>query len=209
MKRFGFALFALLVPAVAMAAGGGHGGEAHGIDPKALALQFLNFGVLVAVIVFAGGKLINRALAARHDQMKKDLDEASQARVAAETRLKQQEQRLGNIEKEITKLRESIKEEAEKEQARLLAAAEEKAARIKEEARFLMDQQVKEAEQRFRQEVAAAAVLIAEDMVRRSLQIDDETRLNAAFIGDLERSPNGKGAAAEAPRSPAARETRV
>ena len=118
--------------------------------PSAWPCSCINFGVLVAILGFFGGKAINKALAGRHEQMKKDLDEAPQARTAAEGRLAQQERRMANLEKEIAGLRASIKEEAVKEEQRLVAAAEEKARRIQDETRFLMEQQVKEAELRFR-----------------------------------------------------------
>jgi F-type H+-transporting ATPase subunit b len=176
-----------LAAATAGAAEGGHGD--HGIDIKTLGLQLLNFGVLVFVLARFGGRAINKALQGRHDQLKKDLDEATTARAAAEARLRQQEKRLSNLESEVTKLRASIKDEAEREQARLLAAAEEKARRLQDEARFLMDQQVKEAQIRFRQEVAATALQIAEDVIRKSLQPTDESRLAAGFVSDLERGP--------------------
>jgi F0F1-type ATP synthase membrane subunit b/b' len=174
--------------------GGGHGGghEAH-LDPKKLAFQFINFGLLVAILGFFGGKAINGALAARYDQMKKDLDEASATREDALARLKRQEGRLANLEAEVDRLRTSIKQEAEQEQQRLLEGAEEKAKRIQDETRFLVDQQVKEAERTFRQEVAAASARIAEDLVRRSVRPEDQTRLDQAFIADLE---SGKGASA-------------
>jgi F0F1-type ATP synthase membrane subunit b/b' len=194
---------ALLLSAVsvapALAAGGEHEaagahGEHHGIDGKRLALQLLNFGVLAAILGFFGGKAINKALAARHEQMKKDLEEASQARTAAETRLAHQERRMTNLEKEVAALRASIKEEAVNEEQRLVAAAEEKARRVQDETKFLMEQQVKEAELRFRAEVAGTAVKIAEELVRRSVKPEDNARLQQGFIADLENgAPVGKG----------------
>ena len=170
------------------AAGAEHGGEHgdHGLDPKRLALQLLNFAVLAAILGFFGGKAINKALASRHEQMKRDLEEAAQARTAAEGRLAHQERRMANLEKEIAALRASIKEEAVNEEQRLVAAAEEKARRIQDETRFLLDQQVKEAELRFRAEVAGTAVRVAEEMVRRSVQPEDTARLQQSFIADLE-----------------------
>jgi F-type H+-transporting ATPase subunit b len=187
-------LFALVLSSVfvtpALAAGGQHEdaahGEHHGIDGKRLALQLLNFGVLAAILGIVGGKAINKALASRHEQMKKDLEEASQARTDAEARLAKQERRMTNLEKEIAALRASIKEEAVNEEQRLVAAAEEKARRVQDETKFLMEQQVKEAELRFRAEVAGTAVKIAEELVRRSVKPEDTARLQQGFISDLE-----------------------
>jgi F-type H+-transporting ATPase subunit b len=179
------------LPLAALAAepAGEHGGDAHHptLDYKRLAQQLLNFAVLVAILGYFGGRGINKALAARHEQVKRDLEEAVQARAAAEERLKAQERRLANLEKEVTALRTSIKEEALLEEKRLLAAAEEKAKRIQEETRFLMDQEVKAAEIRFREEVAAQAVRIAEEVVLRSVKPEDDKRLNQSFVADLEQ----------------------
>jgi F0F1-type ATP synthase membrane subunit b/b' len=172
----------------------GHGAAAghgeHGLDPKRLLFQFINFGLLVAILGFAGGKAINKTLAARHDQMKKDLDEASAARAEAQARLKQQEGRLANLESEVARLQAAIKDEAAKEEQRLLASAEEKARRIGDETQFLVDQQVKQAERNFRDEVANAAARIAEEIVRRSVKPEDEVRLNQSFISDVESGAN-------------------
>jgi F-type H+-transporting ATPase subunit b len=162
----------------------GHG--EHHFDPKTFAFQLINFGILVAILGFFGGRAINKALAARHEQLKRDLEEAVQARAAAEARLAQQERRLGNLEKEVTALRASIKEEALGEEKRLVATAEEKARRIQEETKFLMAQEVKQAEIRFREEVAAQAVRIAEEVVQRSVKPEDDKRLSASFVADLE-----------------------
>ena len=93
---------------------------------------------------------------------------------------------MANLEKEIAALRASIKEEAINEEQRLVAAAEEKARRIQDETKFLLDQQVKEAELRFRAEVAGTAVRVAEEIVRRSVQPEDTARLQQSFIADLE-----------------------
>jgi F-type H+-transporting ATPase subunit b len=188
----------LLVAPLALAAGGEQG-EHHGLDVKRLALQLFNFAVLAAILGFFGGKAINKALANRHEQMKKDLEEAQQARSAAEARLAKQERRLTNLENEITSLRTSIKEEAVNEEQRLVAAAEEKARRVQDETKFLLEQQVKEAELRFRAEVAGTAVRVAEELVRRSVQPEDTARLQQSFISDLEN-----GAPAQSAKGPRA-----
>lgn len=168
----------------------GEHGEHHAtLDPKRLGFQLINFGLLCLILGFFGGRAINKALLARHEQMKKDLVEAAEARAAAEGRLKEQERRLGNLEGEVASLRAAIKDEAAREEKVLIAAAEEKAQRLKDETRFLMDQQVRQAENSFREEVANAAVRIAEEVLRRSVQPDDDRRLDQSFVTDLEGAP--------------------
>jgi F-type H+-transporting ATPase subunit b len=160
-----------------------HGG-AH-IDPKTLGLQLFNFGVLLFLLIKFGGGAINKGLKARHEQLKADMEEATRLRAAAELRFKEQEKRLANLESELETMRAAIVKEAAAEKARIIAAAEEKSRRVQDETKFLLDQQVKEAEQRFRGEVAAAALRIADDLLRRSVATSDEQRLIQTFVGEL------------------------
>jgi len=159
--------------------------EAPSINGKKLALQILNFGVLVFILVKFGGPAIGKALAARHQQLKADLAAAATARAEAEARLKQQEARLAALEQEIEGIRQGVKAEAEAEKARLLATAEERAKRIKQETSFVLEQQGKEAEARLRREVALAAVDLAEQMVRKSLGPADQQRLVDTFVAGV------------------------
>ncbi|HEY2900827.1 MAG TPA: ATP synthase F0 subunit B [Polyangia bacterium] len=169
------------------AAGEQEGGEheAPGIDGKKLALQFLNFGVLLFILIKFGGSAVNKALLARHEQLKADLAAAALARAEAEQRLKKQDQRMANLEKEITSMRAGIQQEADAEKARLIAAAEDRAKRIREETAFMIDQQVKEGEATLRREASNSAMKIAEDILRRSMDGRDQQRLLDGFIEDV------------------------
>ena len=167
--------------------GAEHEGEHHeaSIDPKRLAWQFLNFGVLVFILVKFGGPAVNKGLAARHEQIKADLASAAEARTAAQGRFEKQEKRLASLENEISAITASIKQEAEAEKARLIATAEERAKRIREESEFIIEQQVKQAQEDLRREVAGAAVALAEKIVRTQMQPGDQQRMVDAFVGDV------------------------
>ena len=159
------------------------------IDPKKLGLQVLNFAVLVFILVKFGGGAINKMLRGRHEQLKADLASAAELRAAAEAKLKKQEARLASLEHEIADMRRNLKAEAEAEKARLLAAAEERAARIKAETTFLIEQQVRAADQRLRRESADAALKIAEEILKKSIGAADQQKLVETFVGDVERKP--------------------
>jgi F-type H+-transporting ATPase subunit b len=168
--------------------GTGDVGEEHEgahINGGQLAAQLLNFGALVFVLVFFGGKAINKALLARHQQLKTEMAAAAEAKAAAEARLAVQEKRLAALEQEIASIRAGIKEEAEAEKARLIALAEERANRIKEETSFLLQQQVKEAELTLRHEAGRATVEMAEQLVRQAMSPADQQRMVDAFVSDV------------------------
>jgi len=184
------------------AAVGHEEGEAHEepkLDGKKLALQLVNFGLLLGILIGFGGPAIRKALQARHQQLKADLAAAAAARAEAEARLAQQEARLVALEQEIEGIRTGVKAEAEAEKARLIAMAEERAKRIREETTFVLGQQVKEAEERLRREVALAAVDLAEQMVKKSLGAADQQRMLDTFVADVaapatavSRAPQGQ-----------------
>jgi F-type H+-transporting ATPase subunit b len=180
-------------PAAEHGTGHGEQGEHAGVDAKTLALQLLNFGVLLFILIWFGGRALSKAFRSRHDQLKTDIESAAGQRAQAEQRFREQDARLANLERELAALRAAVKEEGERERARLLAGAEEKAKRIQDETRFQLDQQVKEAEIRLRAEVASTAVKVADELLKRSVSADDERRLAQDFAA-------GAGAPAEGVR---------
>jgi F-type H+-transporting ATPase subunit b len=168
--------------------GAGHEehGEHAGVDAKTLALQLLNFGVLLFLLIYFGGRALNKAFRSRHDQLKADIEFAASQRALAEQRFREQDARLANLEQELAALRAAVHEEGDRERARLLAGAEEKAKRIQDETRFQLDQQVKEAELRLRAEVASTAVKLADELLKHSVSPDDERRLAQDFAAGAE-----------------------
>jgi F-type H+-transporting ATPase subunit b len=170
------------------AAGGEHASGEHGapaLDGGRLAAQFFNFAALIAILYFAGRKPVSKALLARHEQLKSELAAAAEVRAAAQARLEKQEKRLAALEHEIADIISGVKQEAEAEKARMIAAAEERARRIREEATFMIDQQVKEAEVQLRREAARAAVDAAERVVRANFGAGDQQRLVDSFVADV------------------------
>jgi F-type H+-transporting ATPase subunit b len=128
---------------------------------------------------------MNKSLRSRHEQLKGDINEATRLRDEAAQKFKAQDQRVADLEKEIAALRASLRQDAEREQARLLEGAQERAKKIQDEMRFQLNQQVKEAELLLRAEVASASVKLAEVLVRKSLNTDDERRLAQEFVAGL------------------------
>jgi F-type H+-transporting ATPase subunit b len=179
--------------------------EAASLDIKKLGWQLLNFGVLVFILVKFGGPPVTRALQARHDQIKTDLASAAEARSAAQARFEHQEKRLAALEHEIADIARNIKQEAEAEKVRLIAIAEERAKRIREESEFNIEQQDKQAEEDLRREVAAAAVALAEKIVRTQIVAGDQQRLIDTFVGDVAGNGTHPGAPPSGSGSPAAR----
>jgi len=170
----------------------GSHGEHGGFKVGTFVLQLLNFGVLLFLLIYFGGRAMSKSLRARHEQLKTEVAEAARLRDEAEQKSAGQERRLAALEKEIEVLRASMRQDADREQARLIEAAQERAKRIQEEMRFQLDQQVKEAELLLRAEVASAAVKLAEDLARKAVDTQDERRLAQEFVAGFD-GPAGGG----------------
>jgi F-type H+-transporting ATPase subunit b len=178
--------------------GHGEGHEAHdaghgehaGFSAKTFALQLLNFGVLLFLLIRFGGRAMNKSLRARHEQLKSEISEAARLRDEATLKFQAQEQRVADLEKETAALRTSLRQDAEREHARLIEGSQERAKRIQEEMRLQLNQQVKEAELLLRAEVASASVKLAEELVRKSVNADDQRRLAREFVAGFD-GPSG------------------
>jgi len=86
----------------------GEHGEHAGVDAKTLALQLLNFGVLLFLLIYFGGRALNKAFRSRHDQLKADIEFAASQRALAEQRFREQDARLANLEQELAALRAAV-----------------------------------------------------------------------------------------------------
>ena len=169
------------------------GAEHSAFSNKTFALQLINFGVLLFLLIWFGGRAMNKSLRAKHDQLKAEIGAATRQRDEAQHAYEAQEQRVAGIEKELATLRSAVRAEAEREQAALLASAQERARKIQDEMRFQLDQQVKDAEAILRAEVASASVKLAEELVRKSVSADDERRLAREFVAGVDGPQNSQG----------------
>lgn len=191
--RYGVAAAITFAPALALAAGGEHHAT---FDVGSFVLQLVNLGLLLFVLIKFGGKAVNKGLAARHEQLKLELESAQREKNEAEARLREHERRLAQIEAEVGRIRATVKQEANDEKARLIAAAEERAGRIKTETAFLLDQQVKQAQATLRAEVAEAAFKVAEQLIKRAVDSGDQKRMIDSFVAEVDagsRSSVGGG----------------
>jgi F0F1-type ATP synthase membrane subunit b/b' len=172
--------------------GDAHGGHAT-FSVGTFIAQLINFGVLLFILIFFGlyfrGGLLNKFLRGKHDQLKGDIDEATRLRNEAERRSDAQAKRIAKLEQEVAALRETMRQEAEREQTRLLAAAHARAQQMQEDMRNQIDAEVKLAAAELRAQAARAAVALAETMVRRSVGFEDERRLAREFVAGFSGSP--------------------
>lgn len=156
------------------AAGGG--GE-HGFTLMDWFWKFLNFAILVFLLVKFVKKPLQDYLQQRKENIEKTLKEAKEAKELAQKALTEVEERLVLKDKEIASILEAAKESGEREKARLIEEGEKMRVKIIEQAKINIDYEVRKAKEVIQTEAAEAAMSKAEDMIKSNITDKDQDRL--------------------------------
>ncbi|MCX8026296.1 MAG: F0F1 ATP synthase subunit B [Thermodesulfovibrionales bacterium] len=166
-------LLALCFSTPSFAAGGGE----HGFTLMDWFWKFLNFGILVFLLVKFVKKPIQDYLQQRKENIEKTLNEAKEAKELAQKALTEVEERLVLKDKEIASILEAAKEGGEKEKARLIEEGERMRVKILEQAKINIDYEVRKAKEAIQTEAAEAAMARAEELIKENITEKDQDRL--------------------------------
>lgn len=170
---------------VAQAWAAGAGAEPHAAPISQLLFPVLNFLIFVYLIKRFVVPLIQGYLKSRREGVLTAVREADEGKKQAETTVRDYRERLARLDAEVRGIQEALKAEGEREKNKLLREAEGLAAKIKEDTRFLAEQEIKVARQKIREEMAERARTTATELVRRNLSPADQGRLVDEFIQDI------------------------
>jgi F-type H+-transporting ATPase subunit b len=187
--------YALALPVLAFAQEhaeehGAHGGHGeHGWDTTALAASFVNFFVLIAVFVYLFKGSLKSFLVSRKAEVEKELLEAARLKAEAEVKHKEYSERLAKLDSELAKMKQDMVAAGKREFDRIIAEAEHKAARMRKEAEFVIEQQAKTLRNELTKESTDGAVAAAAELLLRATTTYDQQRLAQEYLGSL--SGNG------------------
>ena len=180
------AVLMLVTPALAAEGGGGHDGGLINID-KSLAIQLVNFLVLLFIL----WKLLYKPLVAKMEErtqaIKKSLEEAQAARAEAEKQRTEHAAQIKAAYAEAQAIRATALKEAADEQRRLIDAARAEAGRLVEAAKAETAQDIVRARQQLRAEVADLAIQVAERLIKKSLRDEDHHRIVQETLARVDR----------------------
>jgi F-type H+-transporting ATPase subunit b len=146
----------------------------------------INFLVLVGLIVWVIRKKGNPALAARRTEVEAELAEAQRLRAEAEKRHAEAAMRLEKLDEEMVQIRGEMIKAGEAERDRIVEQAEEKAARLRRDTSFLIEQQIKQLRKELTQEAASAAVVAAQELLQERTTDADQDQLAEAYLNRLD-----------------------
>ncbi len=160
----------------------GHGGGNQLVD---LGWRVLNFIVFAVIIYVAAAKPARHFLNGRIEEIKGQLDEAERAKEEAEKKVKDISKKIENLAAEAAEMEETLKKEGEVERDRIIEAANLAAEKIKVQAEFTVEQELKKAIAAIREETAGAALEVAEKMLKEKVKPTDQKKLVEDYMGSL------------------------
>ncbi|MBI1750505.1 MAG: ATP synthase F0 subunit B [Acidobacteria bacterium] len=166
------------------------GGEDPIFSTAGWVYRFINFGVIVAGLLWLLLKKAPAAFHGRAERIASSISEAAQAKQEAERRLREAEGKLERLDQEVRVMQESAQRDAAAEAERIRTTAKEEAAKIARAA----EMEILAAERAARMELKALAARLsverAEAVLRGEMTPATEAALFRAFVSDLGRSAN-------------------
>jgi F-type H+-transporting ATPase subunit b len=181
MSRLSAALvyFFLAAPAFAAEA------EEHAASASELIFPLVNLLLFLFIVYRFGLPLVRDYFKNRRAGIAAAVNEGEEAKRRGEALLADYRKRLAHLGDELRAIRESLAADGEREKAKLLEDALEIAKRIKADADFLGEQEVRLARQELRKEIVDTAELAAEKIVRENLTVADQKRIVGDFLSEV------------------------
>jgi F-type H+-transporting ATPase subunit b len=160
--------------------------EGHGFNWRYVAEYTINFIILFAILAYYLKDTIRNFLIERRGTMGNAIDEAETVIVEARSRYEEYAKKMGEIDKEIGALKETLRKEGEVERAEILSQAESTSQKIKAEVRETIRLEAAKAREEIQSETISSAIRIAEGIIKQNLGGSDERRFIDDFIKKIE-----------------------
>jgi len=169
-------------PALA-SSGGGHGdGAGKGMD---LLWRTMNFAVLVGALVFLLRKPVSQGLASRRQGIKDQFDDLEKQKQDAQRQLAEYKEKLTYLDKEIEKIMAEYIQEGETAKAKIIEEAKVAAEKLQEQAKKHIAREFLAAKQQLKAEMAEEAMAMAEALIKRHINDNDQERLIDEYLAKV------------------------
>ncbi|HEY7161741.1 MAG TPA: ATP synthase F0 subunit B, partial [Acidobacteriota bacterium] len=147
----------------------------HQTIPQMLG-PWVNFLVLVALLYyFLKNKMrVQDGFKEDYQKIQGSIESARIAKEEAELKLKELDQKLGQLNDEIVRLKTAAAKEADEEKKKILESAQREAERIVEQAHRDIDSEVETARKELRKQLADQAVIRSREIIERELNDQDQ-----------------------------------
>ena len=150
-----------------------------------IALKFLNFAVLLAILIKFAGKPLKTYLTNRSNAVREKIDETNKTLAEAETLKRTYEEKLAKLDDEIAIFKKTIMSEIENEKTKILTEATQFASKMKEQARLTYEQEIKEVKDKIKNDIAELTIDGAEKLIAEKMSKADHDKMIEDFIVKL------------------------
>ncbi|HVY46850.1 MAG TPA: ATP synthase F0 subunit B [Minicystis sp.] len=164
-------------------------------EPPPFAAAVLNFGILCFILYRYGKKPLADALVKRRQSIMAEIENATRLKNEAEERLADYEEKFENIHEKLEALRAEYAAQSEAERKHILEEAEERRTRMRRDAEFRIEQELKTARVELLREAVEGSVAAAEKLLRARLQPSDHERIADEYLATLGAAMASAGAA--------------
>lgn len=177
-------VFLTLLASVALASSGGEsGGGDHAAGQwKDFGWRMLNTVILLAILYKLMWAKMKGFFVERREAIKDQMDQAETAKAEAEDKFKEYSDRLDKATGEIAGIAEMIKAQGVAEREKIIESAKSSSEKMKEDAKARMDQEYNKASKKLRIEAAELSVLMAEDILKKSVKPQDHENMVKDFL---------------------------
>lgn len=163
--------------------------EGHGGIPSAkiwdLVWRTTNFIVLAGVLFYVLRKPLSQGLNNRRQNIAQTLSDLEEKKAQAEAGFKELEAKLADMEAERDRIMADYIRSGEDEKNKIIAGAQDMADRIKKQAEVTIQQEISKAKEELTREIAEMSASMAEDLVRKNINDQDQQRLVEEYLNKV------------------------
>lgn len=169
-------------------------------DPKneevPLFAAIFNLAILGFIVYRFGRKPIGEALVKRKQDIMAAIENASRLEREAKARLDELQGKFDRIQETLKVLKAEYAAQAEIEKKHIVSEAEERRARMRRDAEFRVEQELRATRIALMQEAVANATAAAEDIIRKRAAQADVDRMSEEYLASLRSALTGTNATA-------------
>ncbi len=181
----GAAVFVLVllfaVPAFC-AEGGGHGEKGAKGWVATDTYRVMNFAVLAGALIFLLRKPAAKALNARIEGIREQLQDLEAKKGEAEKQLAEYNEKLARLDQEAEKIVSNYIKQGEEAKARIIEEGKATAEKLEEQAKRAIEHEFKQAKEKLKAEVSEQALAKAEALIKDKITSEDQEKLVDEYL---------------------------
>ena len=162
------------------------------IDPGIIIWTWITFLLVLAILGASTWKIILKGLNARADKIQEDLEEAEKTRENAKKSLAAYREQIDNAKAEASSIIENARIEANRVRDKIINNAREEAETNKNKILSEIDRSKEEAVNSVRKQAVDIAIVMAETILKRNINREDNQALINEFINNANKEENVK-----------------